>query len=166
MVLRAIRADSSKTGRAENQNLLHRKADRSSKYVEIHVVKKIYVEFGYSNASYQFWVRLRDGHIAREDVSRRLRAQIAKVSVRHQPPSNLNSDPSGFGRRGEQKGGNGVQILTAAGVHGNSCWLDGQSVRVSIKRNLKCFNVVFGKTQCRCSERPAHRFDWICTQGA
>lgn len=125
MVLRAIRADSSKTGRAENQNLLHRKADRSSKYVEIHVVKKIYVEFGYSNASYQFWVRLRDGHIAREDVSRRLRAQIAKVSVRHQPPSNLNSDPSGFGRRGEQKGGNGVQILTAAGVHGNFCWLDG-----------------------------------------
>ena len=45
---------------------------------------------------------------------------------------------------GEQKGGNGVQILTAAGVHGKSCWLEGKSEALSIKRKLKCFNFVFG----------------------
>ena len=126
------------------RNLLHRKADWSSKYVKIHVVKKIYVDFGYSNASYQFWVRRRDGHIAREDVSRRLRARTAKFLVGHQLPSNWNSESSGFGRRGEQKGGNGVQVLTAASVHGNFCWLDGNLWSSSIKRKLKCFNSVFG----------------------
>ena len=64
------------------RNVLHRKADRSSKYVEIHVVKKIYVDFGYSNASYQFQVRRRDGHIAREEVSRRLQARTANFFSR------------------------------------------------------------------------------------
>jgi len=110
-VLKAIRAYSLKTGPAEIRSLLHRKADRSYKYVDIHVLKKTYIDFGYTHASYQFWMRRRDGHSAREDVSRRLRARNAKIFVRHQRPSNWNSDSSGFGRRGEQKGGNGVQIL-------------------------------------------------------
>ena len=131
---------------------LNRKAVSSSKYFEIHVVMKIYVEFGYTNASYQFWVRRREGHSTREDVSRRLRARTAKISVGHQLPSNLNSESSGFGRRGEQKGGNGVQILTAADVHGDFCWLDGKTVRLSIKRNQNVLILCLAKqycTQCR-----------------
>ena len=78
-VLKAIRAYSLKTGRAEIRSLLHRKADRSYKYVDTHVLKKTYIDFGYTHASYQFWMRRRDGHSAREDVSRRLRARNAKI---------------------------------------------------------------------------------------
>jgi len=52
---------------------LHKKADRLSAYVEMLVVNESKVEFGYMDASYPFKGRPRDGHICREEVSRRLR---------------------------------------------------------------------------------------------
>jgi hypothetical protein len=63
-------------------------ADRLSAYVEMLVVNESKVEFGYMDASYPFKGRPRDGHICREDVSRRLRPRTAGISVRYHPPSN------------------------------------------------------------------------------
>ncbi len=67
------------------------------------------------NASYQFFgATTRRAHCLGTRFWGGLRARTAKISVRYQPPSIWNSESSEFGVRGKQKGGNGVQALTAA----------------------------------------------------
>ncbi len=51
---------------------LNRNADISSEYVQTSVIKLTYVVFGYMEASYHFWGRLRDGNGGQGDISRRL----------------------------------------------------------------------------------------------
>lgn len=134
-----------KLGKQRIRRLLHRKANRLSEYVEIHAVMKIYVGVGFLNASYRSWVLRQDGHSAREDISRRLRARTTTISIRYQWPSNWNSDSSGFGRRVKQKGGNGVLLLTEARFRGNSCWMGEKTAWLCF--NFVFFYFVFGKSR-------------------
>jgi hypothetical protein len=67
-------------------NTVNRNADIWSDYVQISVIKISYVVFGYMEASYQYWGRLRDGHGGQGDISRSLSAWTARISVRYHPP--------------------------------------------------------------------------------
>ncbi len=83
----------------------------------MHDVKKFYVWIRVMKATYQFLVRRRDGHIAREDVSGGLQARTAKILVRYQPPSISNGNDNRIKRfwlKGQEKGRKGVQALTGA----------------------------------------------------
>ena len=123
-------------------SFLHRKANRLSEYLEILVSKEIDVGSEYVEASYQFWGRLWDWHDGSGGFSRGLRlclrARTARISVRYHPTSSSNSESSGFSRRGEQKVGNGGELLTAAKIVAN-CWFVGAKIGWSSIKQIKIF---------------------------
>ena len=115
-VLEVNRADHLKPIESTMTSLLDRKAEQSSEYVKIHVLKKIYVDFGNMKVSYQFLVQRQDGHGAMKDLSRRLLARTARFLAIHLSQLNLKSESIGFGRKIKQKDGCWEQALTTAHI--------------------------------------------------
>ena len=72
-----------KLAETKSMSSLKRNADISSEYVQISDIKICYGVFGYMEAAYQFWGRLRDGHGGQGEISRRLQARTARISVRY-----------------------------------------------------------------------------------
>ena len=94
-------------------------------------------------------VEMRDGKSGWKAVSRKLRLRTARNSVRYCSTSSWNSESSGLGRRGEQKGGNKGRVLTFVA---NSWFVRKLSEGAKSRHNLKRLKLVFFLSlvwQCR-----------------
>jgi hypothetical protein len=84
-VLEVIRADLPQT----RQDEIHEFTEQECGHiVRICDIKISYAVFGYMEAAYRFWGRLQDGHGGQGDISRRLQARTARISIRYHPPRN------------------------------------------------------------------------------